>query len=249
MRNLIIFMAVILLIATFILWGCDTHITLPEQVEPYYIEGALAKNLDLDSIFTSLVLKRNDTIVETADITLDGDTLDFMDNYYIAHNSAAALPSENYYLYIDDGDFRDSVRFIIPTDLSITGVALPEDRVNPAGGSVQIDWSLSPGNDGYIVGVILRDSSYIAAGYSFFSPGGVPQANIPPDAFRLYADLDTGWYNVHVYSFTGWPAFDDNLPTALPAGFTDTIGHLNLSGKFGTLVVSRRDSIHVVEGL
>ena len=231
-------------------WGCDTNVVIPESAEPHSINGSIVKNLDINSIYSSFILKRNDTIVDNAEIIIDDDTLAFLDSiYYITYDSAAAITTGNYHVYVKNGSLEDSIGFTIPANLSITDVALPEDRTNAAGNPVQMSWSLSPGNDGYIVGVILKDSAYITDGYSFFSVDGAPQATIPPDAFRIYDDLDTGWYNVYVYSFTGWPEFDDNIPTTLPAGFTDTIALQYLSGHFGTVVVSGRDSIHVVEGL
>ncbi|UCD16800.1 MAG: hypothetical protein JSV44_10120 [Candidatus Zixiibacteriota bacterium] len=230
--------------------GCDENVVTPELGKQYAIHGSIAKNLDINSIFVSAQFMRNDSDLAGADIVLGEDTLMFLiDAYYLSYDSAGALPAGGYQLSLTDADrFSDQISLVIPANLAITDIALPENRINSGGNPVQLSWSLSAGASGYIVAVIQRDSAYVTDGYSFFSANGAPQANIPLEAFRLSGQLDTGWYNVHIYAYTGFPSPNENLPTALPTGFTEKIDRVDLSGDFGVVVVSHRDSIYVTQG-
>ncbi|MBN2227247.1 MAG: hypothetical protein JW763_07760 [candidate division Zixibacteria bacterium] len=240
-----------LFLAGLFLAGCDEAIVKEGQERFYSFWGAVNKNLDTDSLVLAIYLEKQDSVVTTAEITLDNDTLAFDgQRYLLSYDEADSLDDGHYILrFTDSTILSDTVGFDLPIDLEITNVILPSNRVNAGGNPVQFYWSNAVGADGYIYAAVLKDSAYKSAGYADFSVDYARQATIPRDAFRLYSTLDTGWYYIYAYAYTGSPAFDDNLPTALPAsGFVDSVTHVQLSGMIGSIVVSEHDSIHVTLG-
>ena len=251
MKNVILILAGGLLLAGLFLIGCDEAIIREGSDRFYSFLGAVNKNLDTDSLVLAVYLEKEDSAVVTAEITLDDDTLGFDGQRYIlSYDGADSLGDGHYLLHLEDSTIlSDTVGFDLPIDLEITNIILPTNRINAGGDPVQFFWSNAVGADGYIFATVLKDSAYKSLGYADFSEDYARLATIPPDAFRLYSTLDTGWYYVYVYAYTGSPAFDDNLPTALPAsGFVDSVAHAYLSGMIGTIVVSEHDSIHVTLG-
>lgn len=234
----------------FISWGCNRNITPGELTRRYDLRGGLVKNLDNDSVLVSVSFQRNDDYLSTAYLNLVGDTLEYIDStnsYEFGDTSISSFPGGDYTLTVSDAPWlTDSVSFTVPHDFAIDSLPLPEGAVNPGGASVQMQWQTSLGSDGYIIGVALKDTAYVGRGFSEYAGSGFTSATIPPDAFRLSGDLDTGWYYVYVYSYSGSPSVKQNLPIEIPPGLTDNISKPNFTGRFGAVVVSSRDSIHVV---
>ncbi len=228
--------------------ACDTNIIVDED-HVYYIEGSIVKNSDLDIASVTLYLERDQAIYSLMDISIEQFSLgyDAVENlYFVDTDSADAFPQGQYNLNIEDSTWLDYTYIdTLSFNPVITITSLPEDRGNPGGMPVQMIWQLALNNDGYIIATTLKDSVYNNYGYSDFVSDGVNQATLPLSAFRLSGELDTGWYYVYVYSFTGSPSFGRNLPVHLPDGFLNNISATDITGMFGTVVVSPHDSIHV----
>jgi hypothetical protein len=241
------FIAGLLLIMTLLtIWGCDERIS-NSKTKGYYIEGVVTRNQDNDSILALAQFKRNDTILTAAQILIGSDTLKYDSGLYTksyAHINLLATGTTKLYL-TDSNRFDESVSFTIPAGFQISSVS-PANRLNAGGTSVGVDWSSSAGSNGYALGVVLADSAYKSSGWTEFITTGVTSDNIPPDAFRLSGNLDTGWYYIYVYSYAGSPAFEADLPTAFPSGLEANISRLNFSGMWGAINVASRDSMHVV---
>lgn len=236
------------------LFGCDSAITNKEPEAAYYAEITVVKDLDIDEATVTVFLTRKDTLVTTATVTFSGYAVDYsaIDSVYErTFASTDSVPSQTYRCVIVDGSlFRDSVTLTVPPNLAITDIALPEDRVNPGGADVQIQWSQSLTADGYTFAANHIDSLYETGGFADFSPSGTAQASIPPDAFRPGDILDPilGWYYVYAYAYTGVPVDDTYLPTRFPAGLTNNLIKKDIVGSYGVVVVSPRDSINVTSG-
>lgn len=234
--------------------GCDAPVTTENEEAAYYTEITVVKNLDIDEATVSVYLTRNDTLLQTAAITFGGYAVNFsaIDGFYKrTFASTDSVPSQTYRCVIADGTrFRDSVTLTVPANLGITDIALPEDRVNPGGADVQLQWSLSLTSDNYVFAVNHIDSLYETDGYADFSPSGTAQATVPPDAFRPggISDPILGWYYVYAYAYTGVPTGDTYLPTTFPAGLTNNIAKTDIVGSYGVVVISPRDSIDVTTG-
>jgi len=247
MKKLSIFPIILVLILMMFIWGCDS-VTTSDSTGQYYLIGGLVKNLDLDLAQTVVYMEKNDSLFDDATIVFDNDTLIYngVDELYWSENTASGVSQGSNILRVSDSpNLSELLSYTVPGDFQITSIQLPEDRTNNGGDPVPIIWSLSLGSDGYFYSVNLKDSAYTTAGFSEFVTTGTASTTIPRDAFQLYSDLDTGWYYVYVCSYDGSPASDYNLPTAIPPGLTENISKIRLSGQFGTIVVTPRDSIHV----
>lgn len=239
----------VFLIPLFLLLGCDKNIELEETPTKIVISGGVAKNLDNNSAMAAVSLSSGGVNYKTAIVQINNDTLVYDSAtglYLFDYDSTSALNAGFYYLKISQSSHSDSIMFAVPTDFTLDSLPLPDGRVNPAGTDVQLDWQISTNADGYILAVTQKDSVYVGGGYSIFVTSGATSANILPDAFRLSGELDTGWYYVYVYSYDAVPAIDTILPTTIPTGLGDNIAYLYLAGRFGSVVVSLRDSIHVM---
>jgi hypothetical protein len=239
-----------------VIWGCDTRVTDGPESKQYALQGGLVKNLDTDSIEVAVSLAKNDENLATAILILSGDTIKYdsgLAMYVRTYDSASSLPAGGYTLKVAEAPWlNDSILLSMPNDFGITSIQLPEDRVNPGGLSVPIQWNPSLGSDGYIYAVALKDSIYTGYGFSAFVPPEEGTAtSIVLDAFRVSGNVsapDTGWYYAYIYSYTGSPETGGNLPMLLPEGFSDNISKQKISGRFGSIVVTGRDSIYVPPG-
>ncbi len=216
----------------------------------YDLRGGIAKNLDTDSTLAAVTLKRDNFLYSLADINIydtPSGYNDIMGSFVLGYSGASMPVAGEDTLAVADAPFLNrKFSFVLPDNFVLTAISLPDNRINAGGAPVQIQWASSLQNDGYIFAVVLRDSAYNNDGYAEFVDGGVTSATIPPDAFRIYDDsLTIGWYYVYVYSYTGSPASSYNLPTSIPAGLIDNISGVNLTGRFGAIVVTPRDSIYV----
>jgi len=248
MKKLSLFPIILVLILMMFSWGCDSVATNGVSTGRYYLIGGLVKNLDLDLAQTVVYMEKNDSLFEEALVIFGDDTLkyDSADELYQSESSASTVSDGNTSLRVSDSpNLSELLTYAVPGDFQITSIQLPDDRTNNGGDPVPIIWSLSLGSDGYFYSVTLKDSAYTTTGFSEFVTTGTASTTVPRDAFQLYSELDTGWYYVYVCSYDGSPASDYNLPTAIPPGLTENISKIRLSGQFGTIVVTPRDSIHV----
>jgi hypothetical protein len=248
MRKRSIGLSIILISVAILLFGCDQRITRTTD-SIYKLYGAVIKNYDNDSSLVSIEFKKNDTVTTSAILLMGSDSLKYSNGLYQeSYNTANALGAGNLKLHVIESDFSDSISFVVPAELAITSISLPENHINPGGVAVQLEASISAGSNGYAFGVIKKDSAYKSNGYSQFVTAASTSITIPLEAFRLSGNPDTpdtGWYYVYVYSYYGSPTQIKNLPTKFPDGLVENISKLNLSGSFGTIIISRPDSIHV----
>nr|MBN2277857.1 hypothetical protein [candidate division Zixibacteria bacterium] len=253
MKNITILLFEFLAVS-FVLWGCGGSAGNINNggENTYYLMGGLVKNLDNDTISVAAYLEFDSEPLGTAIISLGDDTLEYDSStavYSILLSPASSLSPGGYYLKIKDSTrFVDSIQFTLPNDFQITDLQLPDTRINNGGNPVPMSWNISLNSTGYAYGVIIEDSAYIAAGYYEFVTTGVTSVTIPRDAFQLPGsinEIDTGLYHVYVYSYSGSPGSLYNLPTSLPSGFQDNYTRENFVGRFGSIVVTPRDSIRV----
>jgi|GEM_PF-654095 len=249
MKKTRLFPIILVLITLAVNWGCGGGgVTDGNGTSQYLLYGGLVKNLDLGTVVTAVEMQRDDSLYGGAALSIGSDTLIYESNYlaYFLETDVLETPSGAYNLKaFDSSSLNEQIPFSVPGDFEITSIQLPDNRVNNGGDPVPLAWSLSLNSNGYFFSVVHKDSAYVTAGYSEFVTTGTASATVPRNAFQLYTELDTGWYYVYVCSYHGSPASDFNLPTLIPDGFTDNISKIRLNGRFGTIVVAPRDSIHV----
>ncbi|MCX6827451.1 MAG: hypothetical protein NTV06_09365 [candidate division Zixibacteria bacterium] len=242
-----ILVAVILALAYY-LAGCDQRIAL-SSLKGYSVEGAIVRDMHLRSIIASAQFKRNDTILTSARLIIENDTLVYAGGYYTKSfgYSSAVSSGEHYLKLVDSNLFRDSIKFSIPGTFNFTHSSLPGDRINPGGADASFSWSPSAGSNGCAYGVVKADSSYKINGYTGFVPITIDTLiTVPRAAFRTSGNLDTGWYYIYVYAYAGAPEKMTSFPTAFPSWPLPNIVKDNIIGNWGAVVVSQPDSIHVV---
>lgn len=244
-----LFILFILLISLVLLCVCDSAITPSERVEGYYLSGAIVKDLDLDRLSIKVTLNRDDTVLSDAILYIGNDTLIYNSGYYFKiFESVSDLSVGNHYLTLVDSNlFTDSVMFSIASDFEITNKIPVDTFPYRAGDLARVEWSIPTNVNRYAYAVTKINDIYASGGFSRFVESGAAAEIIEVDAFSLPSgEIDTGWYYVYVYGFKDSPVTSDNIPTMFPAGLTNNISKHDFSAKFGSVIVTRRDSIHAV---
>ncbi|SYZ72176.1 hypothetical protein TRIP_C20291 [Candidatus Zixiibacteriota bacterium] len=247
MRKFVTILLLPILAGSLVWLGCNQRI-VRTKTSGYTLQGAVVKNLDDSTLFAGAIFNRVDSVLMAATVKIGTTALNYDNGVYVKnYDSLKALTAGTYYLKLQDSSrLNDSVQFAVPVDLAIVNIA-PDTRIfTSATQEVRIDFLASAGSNGYAYGVVKADSAYQINGYSGFVISQVNSATIPPDAFRNTAgDLDTGWYYIYIYAYSGAPAPTSHMPTSFPPGLTANITRLNLNGFWGTVVISPRDSMHV----
>ncbi len=233
-------------------WGCEGGTTnyRPPEHYTYRFEGAMVKDLSTNYATIIASLTREDSILPNAKIRFGGDSLAFQSDsaYWRVVLPSGEYPAGDYDIEIRDSSlFHDTLNAYIPNNFSITSV-IPNTRLKLSSDHVQLTWSGSVGSEGYIIAAVKKDAKYTGIGYSEYI-GGTDGA-FPDSAFILPVTHlpDTGWYYLYVYSYYGTSdsALSANLlPAPIPSQLDDNIEVNDLSGRFGTIVVTAHDSMHV----
>jgi len=252
-------------------FGCDGSSStggLPET-NSYRVEGVLVKDINADPVSAdssriAVRVERNDSLLTSARVTLNNDTLVFdrasfvIDSVYsfTTNTWALILPGAYGLGVVDASRFGDTVITIVPDTFSISFYTNDSTIDNTNGQEIQISWTSAANVEGYALAVVREDSVYTGYGYSQYVTDPGTQTTIPPDAYRLVTDpegvavLDTGWYQIFVYGYAGIPdsvLSDPLLPVPMPSSLPgDNIDQGILKGRLGTVVVTKRVRSHVV---
>jgi hypothetical protein len=232
-------------------WGCGGNPTgyRPPGLYTYRFEGAMVK--DLDTNFSTIVatLTREDSILPNAVVKFGGDSLSYNDSAFWRIVLPAGYPPGDYDIEIQDSSlFRDTLTVTVPHNFAIDSV-FPGSRIKQTGDHVSLEWIGSAGSEGYVITAVKKDAEYTGVGYSEYISGTI--GTFPDSAFYkpIVDEPDTGWFYVYVYAFTGSPDSTlsaDVLPVPMPSQLDDNIDIRDLNGRFGTIVVTAHDSVHVV---
>lgn len=249
--------------------GCDssgtgsTPVTNNYRVEAVLVNDLNAVSVPGDTARIAAVAERNDSLLTGALVSFGTTTLVFdratfpIDSVYsFADGPTSLVESGAYGLgLVDASRFSDTVSIVVPDTFWIDFYTGDSTIPNTNGQEIQISWAGSANSDGYVVAVVLEDSVYTGFGYSEYVTSQTTQTTIPPDAYRLVTDtagvaqLDTGWYNIYIYSYSGLPdsvLSDPLLPVPLPSSFGDNLDVENFEGRLGSVSVTRRVRSQVV---
>jgi len=243
---------VAILVSLLAFGGCNS--TPQDSVDQYLYEADILIVRDLAANYGVKVVKldRNETSFTSAEVVLAEDTLPLSGGLYRRTGDAASVPVAGAFTasIIDSSVFGDTLVLTMPADFSIVTNGLPDNRINPAGAAVNVDWEGVANASGYVLAAVPRDSSYKAQGYSEWV-SSITSGLVPPDAFRWSngIDVDTGWYDIFVYTYNGSPddsLSSDYLPVPLPSDLGNSINVPPLQGRYGGIVVAAPESVHVV---
>ncbi|HOP07705.1 MAG TPA: hypothetical protein PLF13_10490 [candidate division Zixibacteria bacterium] len=246
-------LAVMALVVLALIAGCHSTSLMSETESSYNFFGASVRSLWMDAAAVRVLISSNDSTYSDGSVRFSGDSLHYSnDAYWRFYYSADSISTGvNTVIFSDGVDFLDTVFTVVPGDVTDTVTGLPDNRVNPAGDVVTVDFTSAENAEGYVLAVALKDSLYTGFGFSQWISTQVTSATIPREAFRVSGalDPDTGWYYVYIYAYTDSPdstVTHSMLPMPLPGNLSDNIADERFKGRFGSLVVSAPDSVHVV---
>lgn len=239
------------------LTGCDSASVDNQVVSSYRAEGGLVLDQNIDSTFVSVRFERNDTLLVGAALWYGGDSLRFnypqicVCNAYSGGTDsvtgyAAATPS---LIMKDEDRFEDTLSMTVVDTFSISNF-VPANHLIQGNGQVSLEWNVAAHADAYVLAAVKVSEAFTGEGYSLYAPLAATAGTIPPDAFLLEGtnEPDTGLYNIYVYALNGSPdsaLVEYKLPVPLPDQLAENISTNNLNGRFGTIMVSLRDTVRV----
>ena len=243
-----------------VLAGCNSAPTDNRRTADYTTQGALVQEMNVDHAFAAARFQRNDTTITNAAIHVASVPLAFFPAYQNIDSAYQALISpaashagdQAYFRTADASAFKDSVLMAIVDTFSITDNIDPSNHQLVGAGQVSLEWTACTNAQGYIIAAVKSSLAYTGVGYSAIAPGA-NAGTIPPEAFTddVSGDADTGLYNIYVYAYGGAPdsaLAGKFLPVPLPMQVANNIAHSDLTGRFGTVTVTAKDTIRVVLG-
>ncbi|MFQ6008501.1 MAG: hypothetical protein ACE5K8_06050 [Candidatus Zixiibacteriota bacterium] len=255
MKPLYLLSLLVLVLPVSLQWGCEGGPTTyrPPGLFTYRFEGALVKDLNIN--FTTIVatLTREDSILPNAMIRFGGDSLAFSQDssFWRIVLPAGDYVAGDYDIEIQDSTlFHDTLSAMLADNFAINNVT-PATRIKLTGDEVKLEWTGSAGSEGYVIAAVKRDAEYTGVGYSQYVTEQATAGIFPDSAFNkpTVNEPDTGWYYLYVYSYAGKPdsaLSAELLPVPMPSQLGDNIEVRDLIGRFGTIVVTAFDSMHVV---
>lgn len=259
-QSVLLSLATLGLVAVALLLACDGK---PVQsllsLGDFRLEGALVVDHNAD-ITTGLVAVRVDdtTAVAEAEVWFNADTTIFVASSFVADSIFVLLvDSANHFAV---GDLQVRLNAYERFDREISTLVLeapsiinvePPTRLLQGLDPVRVEWTASDNASTYVLAAVSRNPNLDTLGYAAYVTSLTTAATIPPDAFSPSPgpNPDTGWYDLYVYAVTGAPdriLAAAALPTPLPTQLADNINQISFTGRFGTVSVSRHDSIRVV---
>ncbi len=241
------------------IFGCESSPTSNggSTDADYRFDGTLIKDLNLNNTKIAANLEKYDSSLTSAVVTFSTDTLSYNDVnaivdsiYTLDFDFSNKYPSGNYNLTIEDNDlFSQTISVAVGDTFSINSIVPTTGQWRPTDGAVVVSWNGSENVDGFIVAVVKADEAYQGSGYSAYSTSMVTSESILPDVFYTSNVLDTGLYKIFVYGYSG--VVDRSLanlllPTSLPDQLADNITSADLTGHFGSIVVSASETLRVV---
>ncbi len=237
--------------------GCNDDMINSRFWENYRFEGVLVQDMNSDSVIIAAALRRQDTTVTDAEVRFDDAELIFnaaafvLDSVYSYCDDSLTVfaAGEHWVAITNDRSFGDSVLNSVPDTFSISNV-VPSNHQLQGAEVVSLEWDISANAERYVVAAVKAGSAYTGQGYSAPVASLINAGTIEQDAFisSQTGEPDTGLYNVYVYALNGSPdsaLADQLLPVPLPSQLDDNIEHLRLSGDFGSVCVTRADTVRV----
>ncbi len=256
-RNMVKSCLFILLISAFVfIGGCDSaappggHNTVE-----YLMDGVLIKDMSSNKTSIAANFEKNNLAYGNVDFKFGSDTLSFNDSsavvdsiYTFENNTGISYPSGQIQLSIDDSTFaitRLSVN--VPDTFSITSIVPTNGQWRPTDGVVSLNWSGSNLAESYVL--VVFNSNDNSQRYSAYANEFATSGNIPIDIFYTGTSVDTGLYYFYVYALSGAPdksLADLLLPVDLPEQIENNISENDIYGHFGTVVISRYDTLRII---
>jgi hypothetical protein len=237
--------------------GCNTAPDKSNSLD-YRAVGVLVQDINRDTTKALVEVRRGGDIFAGATVRYGVLTLLYnsvsatTDSVYSLYAKPATLfaGDQNALVLRSGGTLVDSLPYNVTDSFSLLSRVPSTDTLQPPW-TLSLDWGGSDNADTYVMVAVKAAEAYTGTGYSAYAANQVTAGTIPADAFLLpgtTGNLDTGKYYIYVYAISDSPdsaLADAELPVPLPTQFGDNISQLHLNGRFGTVMVCRRDSIYV----
>ncbi|MBN4072330.1 hypothetical protein JYU03_00255 [bacterium AH-315-F03] len=237
--------------------GIENNTTISKG--SYTLQGYIVGDMERDTSFIRVSFIRDGSMIPGGPITLDTFLLSFdlTDSLFKAEfGPSNTLSSSIYELTSFDGATEVSAENVTMVGGLTMNIISPADRVyTSADGSVVANLtSASLNSTDYAIAIVKAGEEYTGSGYADFFSLIDGAGIVPPEFFRDSLNNDSllvGTYYLYMYSYSGSPQISsqtNDIPTVLPAGgFADNLSSANFSGKLGSIVVSRRDTLIVTD--
>ncbi len=257
----------LLIALTAILSGCNGNSDItnpPGSGYAYTLKGCFVQDLNLsaqkqDYNYFAATMTRNTLNLNSAQLFFGSSALIYGTEYNVtdsvytfANSPTPYLASGKYVINIVDSTiFSDTTSSQVIDSLWILNA--PDSTIPHTNSPIFVEWTPVLGVDGYIVAVVLTQNAYTGKGFSAYVTEAGTSTFIPTDAFRANPTqtLDTGWYDIYVYGYTGAPdsvLSSSILPAPLPSELPDNINQTKFTGHFGSIFVSRKTVVQIVAG-
>lgn len=248
--------ATIAVLSAATLVGCNSA---PDEnvLSDYRVDGAVIQGLDSDTTLVVVALDRDDRTRAGASVKYGGISLGFnqlaspLDSTYsLAVASGTFFAGTDVELVVRDGSTSvDSNAYDVADTFSIISRTPAIDTLTPPW-SVSLDWGGASNANAYVVAAVKASEAFTGEGYSAYLFNQTTAGTVPPDAFLLpvSSEPDTGKYYFYIYAISGAPdsvLTADLLPVPLPQQLDDNITTRRARGRFGSIMVSLRDSMYV----
>lgn len=230
----------------------------PATSTGHTLSGVLVKNMDTDATIIVANLLRSSKIAPTATIVFNNDTLFFDDSlfavdsvYSFSVDSFAHYPGGEYVIDLSESSAIIDTFASNVADTFFIEEVTPFSRIVLGNGQATLDFTNSNFLTRYVVAAVKAGYEYSGVGWSTYTAQNDGSFGIIlPDAFLSADSLnpDTGLYNLYAYAIWGAPdsALSANLlPVPLPDRIANNIDQTNLTGNFGSVVVTRVDTVRV----
>lgn len=151
---------------------------------------------------------------------------------------------------IDDNEGnRATILFPSVDSFSLTDV-IPASKIANGNQPVIVSWTGATGATTYVVAAVRRTLAYTGKGFSQYASSSSTSETLNQLAFYQTDGVnpDTGMYDIYVYAIAGVPDSASTakvLPVPLPQQKADNLSLRNLTGHYGSIMVTRRDSMRI----
>ncbi len=238
--------------------ACNGAPSDPNGSDSYILQAYLLRDLDRGISASRVFFRQNNQPTPTGPVDVDTTRLDFIQAtgmFQKEYTTASAIDTGLHSLRL-----QDKGKTILNSNLVMTGdftinVSVPANRIYTGGGNVVVDLSSASSNSvGYFFATVKAGEEYTGKGWAGIVPSLVSSGTFLPSVFQdTLNNLDTGLYYIYMYSYSGAPRIDSvsgDFPTVMPDSvFPNNLATTIIDGAFGTITVSRHDSIFVRQQL
>jgi hypothetical protein len=218
---------------------------------------SIISNRDLNQTHTIARVQTEGSTNRSADVLLDSEIIPYRvflsspDSLYYKsfNNFRRYLPGLMDFSFDDNEGNTLDINIPSVDSFSITDIA-PGSRIANGNQPVVMSWSGASGASNYVLAAVRRPLKYTGVGYSQFVTSGTTSETLNQAAFFQTDGVnpDTGWYDLYVYAIAASPdslTTRKLLPVPLPDEFGQNLALTNLTGRYGFVSVSRRDSVRI----